>query len=179
MSQPILYKSIKGWFSWEALYRLMVMKAPIDQPSVFVELGVFYGRSSIYLAELIKASGKPIILYSVDIWQYYISTDMTYAEFVRNAIKFPGIVMPIRRSSVEFAKELENDSVDGVFVDADHRYEWVKADMEAWIPKLKNGGILAGHDYTDDFPGVIKAVTEQFKDTHKIWKDCWVKTIWK
>jgi hypothetical protein len=59
-----------------------------------------------------------------------------------------------------------------VFIDADHTYEAVKADIAAWLPKVKPDGILAGHDYKH-FPsmnfGVIQAVTEAF-DKVEIWR---------
>jgi hypothetical protein len=54
-------------------------------------------------------------------------------------------------------------SVDLVFIDADHSYEGVKADIEAWLPKVKVGGWIGGHDYKSPrFPGVERAVHERF-----------------
>lgn len=52
--------------------------------------------------------------------------------------------------------------VSFVFIDGDHRYESVKADIDAWKPVVMSGGILAGHDYTHEFPGVVKAVAESW-----------------
>ena len=70
---------------------------------------------------------------------------------------------PIRSPSVEAASRFEDNTLDFVFIDASHEYEDVKNDINAWLPKVKNGGILAGHDYylgDDYFPGVKKAVDE-------------------
>jgi predicted alpha/beta hydrolase family esterase len=50
--------------------------------------------------------------------------------------------------------------LDFVFIDADHKYESVKADIAAWLPKVRPGGHIAGHDYHSDWPGVQKAVDE-------------------
>ncbi len=52
-------------------------------------------------------------------------------------------------------------SIDFIYIDASHLYEDVKRDLNDWLPKLKSGGILAGHDYItlNDF-GVIQAVDE-------------------
>ena len=49
--------------------------------------------------------------------------------------------------SVEAAKQFEDDYFDFVYIDANHVYEEVIADLEAWYPKIRKGGMLAGHDY--------------------------------
>eukprot|EP00929_Paragymnodinium_shiwhaense_P079773 TRINITY_DN41586_c0_g1_i1.p1 TRINITY_DN41586_c0_g1~~TRINITY_DN41586_c0_g1_i1.p1 ORF type:complete len:402 (+),score=105.09 TRINITY_DN41586_c0_g1_i1:118-1323(+) len=60
--------------------------------------------------------------------------------------------------SVTAAEWIEPESLDLVFVDGDHSYEGAKGDIEAWWPALRAGGIMAGHDYTLTWPGVIEAV---------------------
>lgn len=67
-------------------------------------------------------------------------------------------------TSLEAAKEIPDGSLDFAFIDADHRYEPVKADIAAYWPKIKDGGLLAGHDYSRHFRGIIRAVTEAFGD---------------
>ena len=62
--------------------------------------------------------------------------------------------------SVEAAKTVDDGSLDFVFIDADHSYEGCKADIEAWTPKVRKGGLVSGHDYADHWPGVQKAVKE-------------------
>lgn len=52
--------------------------------------------------------------------------------------------------------------VDLVFVDGDHTYNQVKADIQAWLPHIRKGGILCGHDYGwDKWPGVEQAFDEE------------------
>lgn len=72
-------------------------------------------------------------------------------------------------SSIEAAKVVPDASLDFVFIDADHSYEGCKADIAAWLPKLKPGGLLSGHDYDnrdfEDF-GVTRAVGE-FAAAHR------------
>lgn len=62
---------------------------------------------------------------------------------------------------MQAAESLGCDSLDFVFVDAEHGYESVVADSRAWLPKLRTGGYLFGHDYGHPrFPGVKQAFDE-------------------
>jgi len=60
--------------------------------------------------------------------------------------------------SLEAVLMIPDISLDFVFIDAMHTYEAVKEDIRAWFPKIRSGGIVAGHDYSWD--GVKKAVDE-------------------
>ena len=67
------------------------------------------------------------------------------------------------RRSLNAVKDVPGKSLDFVFIDADHSYKGCKADLEAWLPKLKPGGLLAGHDFDNpEYPefGVATAVRE-------------------
>jgi predicted O-methyltransferase YrrM len=74
----------------------------------------------------------------------------------------------------EAAGLFKDESLDAVFIDADHSYEAVKMDIQNWMPKVRRGGILAGHDYNSAWPGVIRAVNEILPEAEKI-DYCWVK----
>jgi len=63
------------------------------------------------------------------------------------AAKVDHMITIIQSDSAEAASQFEDLSVDGLYVDAAHEYEPVCRDLEAWIPKVKKGGILSGHDY--------------------------------
>ncbi len=84
----------------------------------------------------------------------------------------------IKGYSDEVAKQFEDEHFDIVFVDADHSEEWVDRDVHAWFPKVKKGGIIAGHDYgANHFPGVRIAVDRFFErhpypikiEANKVW----------
>jgi predicted O-methyltransferase YrrM len=65
--------------------------------------------------------------------------------------------------SLEAAKLIPDKSLDIIFIDADHSFLGVNNDIKAWLPKVREGGILAGHDYNhSQFPGVTNAVNECF-----------------
>lgn len=62
--------------------------------------------------------------------------------------------------------------VDALFVDGAHDYPNVKADLDAFAPLVKPGGIVSGHDFEGFWPGVVKAVTEKYgqpKTRETVW----------
>ncbi|CAJ1379483.1 unnamed protein product [Effrenium voratum] len=63
-------------------------------------------------------------------------------------------------ASVDASRRIVAASLDLVFVDGAHDYESVLQDLKAWWPKLRAGGIMAGHDFSMSFPGLMRAVLE-------------------
>jgi len=61
------------------------------------------------------------------------------------------------------AAEIEDGSVDAIFIDGCHLYECVRKDLELWMPKMRRGveTLVAGHDFSPMWPGVVRAVHEQ------------------
>lgn len=92
-----------------------------------------------------------------------------YQKFIKD-FKGDDRVKAIRKYSHIAAKEFEDEYFDFVYLDADHSYEGLLRDLRAWWPKVKNGGILGGHDYivreTPVKYGVIEAVTEFLKENN-------------
>ena len=83
-----------------------------------------------------------------------------FAETISNMPGFNVNVIPMVSDSVNASKMFEDGYFDIVYLDASHDYESVKADLKAWISKVKYGGILCGDDYIRGWDGVIKAVNE-------------------
>lgn len=63
---------------------------------------------------------------------------------------------------------MQDRSVDLVFLDGDHSFAGVMEDWHEWLPKVKPGGWLAGHDYGDKRFGVKKAVDESLAFWHRL-----------
>jgi predicted O-methyltransferase YrrM len=165
------YQNIQGWSSkkeLELVYRSMVEK--FSSGSHFVEIGSWKGRSAAYMAIEIINSGKEIKLDCIDSWEFLDEIYTTHAdlnkmkhsafdEFKKNIEPISNIVSYLKMNSVEGSKLYEDETLDFVFIDASHEYENVKNDIINWYPKVKIGGIIAGHDYIG---GVKKAVDEFF-----------------
>ena len=67
----------------------------------------------------------------------------------------------IRKSSLDAASDFEDGSLDFVYIDANHAFEYVVADIAAWTPKVRDGGVVSGHDYIHRyFPSVALHVIE-------------------
>lgn len=158
------------WFNYQKLYSLMVEKFPSG--SKFVEIGSWKGKSAAFMAVEIINSKKNISFDCVDIWKIdnrYIKDDnpesnILYEIFINNTKSLSNVINPIRMDSIKASKTYEDNSIDFVYIDANHKYDYVKNDIEAWFPKVKKGGVIAGHDYDKNWPGVIKAVDEFFID---------------
>ena len=155
-----------------------------------VEVGVAYGRSLAYLAQALKNDGVRIV--GVDTFHEHIGQDNlppevskrmmalgTPIEAVRHNLKECGLLERVElmhMPSVSAAGQFAPESCDFVFIDADHRYPGVRADIAAWYPKVRSGGILAGDDYDlDTYPGVVAAVEDAFGDCKRtihgrVWK---------
>lgn len=77
----------------------------------------------------------------------------------------------MRGDSVERSQCIIDGSLKLVYIDADHSYEGVKRDIEAWVPKLVPGGVLAFHDYANPDYGVNRAVQEFASATNLVVHD--------
>lgn len=181
------YTNIYGHFNFEFLYDEVVAK--FDSGSKFVEIGAFCGKSTCYLAERVIASGKDIQLNIIDNWVGHPSdTGLArqieelgdiYKIFHDNMEK-AGVIDKLnilRGDSAASAKLFENGSIDFVYIDAAHDYASVKKDVLAWLPKMKAGGILAGHDYGNHNTQVKEAVNELFGNKIEVIENTWIRRI--
>ena len=164
------YERIQGWFDFQDIYSEQVKRA--KDGFHFVEIGSWLGRSTSYMIVEIVNSGKQIKFDAVDTWKGSIQEMWTYEEvlkahngdvygvFIKNMGKAIQYVNPMRMLSTEAAAKYPNESLDFIFIDACHLYDCVKSDLQAWYPKLKKSGCIAGHDY--NLQGVKSAVDEFF-----------------
>ena len=155
------YQSIEGWFDFDDIYELALRRCSARKSARFVEVGAFKGRSTCYMAERLAESGLDVSFDVVD--TFAGDDDVGYADlwpdFAAN-LERAGLLSRLsahRRPSVEAARDFPDQSLDFAFIDARHTYEATCEDLAAWWPKVRPGGLIAGHEYVHA-PGVRAAV---------------------
>ena len=175
----VTWATIPGRFAFARLYDEALDR--VGAPARFVEIGSGLGRSTAYMAEEIKRRYKPVEFWAVDTWQ----SKNQLADVGRRAGDiFPlwrrnmsraGVldyVKPLQMPSVEAAIGFADGSLDFVFVNGDHVYANVLADLQAWTPKLRPGGVMAGDDY--GVADVDQAVREYYGSDFRTWEHHWI-----
>ena len=175
------YQNIQGWFDYEEVIRLAIDKA--TDGAKFVEIGAWKGKSAAFAGVEILNSGKDITYYAVDhflgseehrnpVSPHYdyasISGDLK-AQYLVNIEPVKSVVKTLDMQSGEASKKFKKASLDFVYIDGSHDYDSVCVDIEIWLPKLKPGGMIGGHDYTTH-ETVKQAVDTYFTDLQIIGK---------
>jgi hypothetical protein len=143
-----------------------------------VEIGSWVGRSTRALADNTKG-----VVTAVDTWDGMDTTvtdqraydsvlvgkpeDWLLNQFKNNMRGLKNVRI-MQMTSLEAAVALKRETFDMIFIDGSHNYEAVKADILAWQPLLAKGGLLCGHDYEPQFPGLIQAVRELLPNAHLV-----------
>jgi len=118
------------------------------------EIGSWRGCStSILASEVVNRGGT---VFAIDHWKGNEGTNSAliasryniYFLFKENmrVLGVWDVIRPMRMSSQKAVLHFEDASLDLVFLDGDHRYQCIKQDILSWLPKIKPGGILCGHD---------------------------------
>lgn len=160
---PHFWQNIDGFFHCAPLYRRVIEEA--SDGARFVEVGVWRGQSAAFMGVEIARSGKQIQHHAVDsfegtpdgtprpdtimgaLFEQLGVPDALYEGCVLALAPVAEHVRVVRAMSSDAAREFEGGSLDFVFLDADHSEAGVRADILAWLPKVRPGGLLAGDDY--------------------------------
>lgn len=174
--------NIHGWMDTNELGWLYDEASKIPSGGTWVEVGTWKGRSAV-------ATGLGLSVNSTLIccdtfrgnsesevhWEASIMIDG--ASYVHRCAGFNlGILQHLRpdltvklvveesRLAHLHALEYCAGPIDAVFIDASHEYEDVYRDIKTWLPLVKPGGLIAGHDHCADFPGVVAAVDQKLPE---------------
>lgn len=142
----------------------------LNLPMTGVEVGVAEGYFSNDLLD--QGFEK---LYMVDVWKSYPNVlgdiassqqwhDRNYKAATERVAKHGAKAVILRGLSEAMSVQVPDNSLGLVYLDGDHSYEGVVLDINVWVRKLVNGGILASHDYDHREYGVKKAMDEYAKE---------------
>lgn len=143
---------ITHYFNYVGFYDWLVDRSP--RGAKLCEVGTLSGASTCYLANRARNTERRMHVYAVDIG-IGVNEDGFKADFT----DCPGLltniyrcgctdmITPILQESTVAAHLFPDKSLDAVFIDAAHRRQAVRADLQAWVRKVKPGGIVSGHDY--------------------------------
>jgi predicted O-methyltransferase YrrM len=139
---------IDGWF-WDNEGAWYQKTAAQIHNGTILEIGNHHGLSISYIVGTCRKNNNTI--YAIDC--------ANHPEFIINLNQWSAtsFVHFIQSDSRQAAPRFADQTFDLIFIDGDHSYQGVKADIQAWKDKLKPSGILAGHDYQ---PGMWSEVCQ-------------------
>lgn len=128
-----------------------------DLPQLFVDMGFKVGAEiGVYKAEFTEKLAKTgLKIYGIDPWiiyEYFNNPrgqkrmDFLYEHSQRVLKPYPNATL-IRKTSMEAVSDFEDESLDFVYIDANHEFKYIAEDLYEWTKKVKKGGIVSGHDY--------------------------------
>jgi hypothetical protein len=185
------WNEIPGWFQWRSAQEEAADRFP--EGSRFVEVGSFLGRSLCSLGEVIRQRGKHITVIGVDTCrgsgaEGLHGKDYHGAAVAQGGGTFAGLlhknviecgygdsISLIVADSVTASSFFPDRSIEWVHLDARHDRGHVKADITAWLPKIKTGGWLSGDDYDEiKWPEVVNTVSELLPEAQR-----WSTNQWR
>lgn len=153
-----------------SVYGLINLVRSLPPLKRVAEIGSFRGVST----EVLLLFAEEVI--AVDPWHGF---ERAYQDFLQRLAPYHHLRV-IREASVVAARRFAEGTFDLVYIDANHDYLSVKADLAAWTPKVIPGGWIAGHDYSPLVDGgqVIRAVDEVFGKPAVLFEDAsWLHNL--
>lgn len=156
------YQTINGsMFDFEDFYSKIAESLPYE--CRVAEIGVADGKSLLCLAAKLEHYKKYALVIGIDNCAY--GHDSQRNEILKHINKSKLDVDFLQMSSLDASCKFNDGYFDFVFLDSSHTYEQTKAEIRLWIHKIKDGGILAGHDYDlVNSEGVVYAVNELIRE---------------
>jgi predicted O-methyltransferase YrrM len=179
------WRNIPGWFDFYDLYAEVAATA---KPGArFVEVGTLFGRSAAFMTlQLAEMDSIQFDVVDSFAWGGHYAAEFDRCERTNGSVWFgfddqrallnnPAsfvrenlyradplgkMANVFHEGGAAYAARQPDESLDFIFIDAAHTYADTVELLRAFLPKVKRGGILAGHDHLPEFPGVVQAVRE-------------------
>lgn len=182
---------IDGWFGVDEGAWIARQVKSLPMGAKILEVGSWHGRSSRFIADNLPEAAQ---VFCVDTFNgssdepemhgtaHYDSGDHAHQWWWCNLHEhiLQGRVVPTRMHSANAAHTLKHLGMkfDLIFIDGDHSEEGIKTDVEAWLPVLKQGGLICGHDYYKEHEGphwvhVRQYIEAKFPDVEKTATSIW------
>lgn len=159
--------TVPGWAGFTDQYRLVIPQ--LAPGAVMIEVGCYHGRSVLWAADFMaEIQRTDITIWAVDSWSGPFAS--AYQQFQDNCdhLLRSGQVRVLRQPSAEACQQFALNSVDYVFIDADHSRLSVALDLGSWWPRVRPGGWIGGDDHSvGEANGVAQAVAE-FQRQHNL-----------
>jgi hypothetical protein len=131
------------------------------------EVGVHVGK----YAEALCQANPDLELLCVDPWDRCPGISRHRAPMLYDETKerlAPYNTTIVRKTSVEASKEVPDESLDFVYIDARHEFDFVMMDLFHWVPKVRSGGIVSGHDFHYVYYNGLVLAVETYIRAHRI-----------
>lgn len=149
------FQDIQGWFFHAKLFRDLIADLPDDAECV--EVGSWKGKSAAFIGVEMIRQNRGMHLTCIDHFEgsnedahkkdEAVKQGRLFEEFQKNIAPLGLTVQGIKSDSLHAASLHPECSLDLIYIDAGHETEAVKADIAAWMPALKPGGIMVLDDY--------------------------------
>ena len=152
----------------------------IPNKGTMIEIGTFTGESTVIFGDHFKkVIGIDPMLNDYD--PKDPTSNFNFNEvldmFIDRTKGYDNIQL-ITKTSDDAVLDFNDEVFDFIYIDGIHQYENVKQDIINYLPKVKKGGVIGGHDYGSTWVGVQKAVDEMFGKPDKVFKDTsWIKFL--
>lgn len=183
------YTEIHGWYDFEEIYQKVVDVCPDNV--AFLEIGCWLGKSTAFMADAIRRSGKKIRFYTVDTFEGEDTCDCQiqavkeaggsiYTQFQQNIddLGLTYFVRPIISKSNECLSKIQERDFWFIFIDGDHKYGPLKSDLNHLWPAIRKDGVFGGHDFSAG-SDVEKCVMEFFSNKSVnlgVYNSSWIVT---
>lgn len=179
------YQKIEGYMNEANIIMLNHVLNLVPNNCQWVELGSWTGKSAAYCAVELINRNKFGRFVTIDSWNgcdilkehNYVKNNSIKDIFLKNMEPIIDKIETVQSISWEASQNFVAESIDFCYVDAGHSYDDVLKDLNSWWPKIKLGSWFGGDDYTYEFPGLVSAVDNFFKDKNlnvqKIGR-CWL-----